>query len=208
GRYAFGNQPAIGQWNLARFAECLIDLVDANRPRAIERLTEVLNDYLGLNETHWLAGMRRKLGVAGAAEGDDRLALGLLSLMEEAGADFTLTFRSLSSAMRGADNDLQQALGSGPAVEDWLSRWRARLAMGERPPEQIAADLDRVNPLFIPRNHKVEEALAAATDRGDLTLFEELLSFISAPYKDRPDPSGYGKPPPPGTPPCRTFCGT
>lgn len=208
GRYAFGNQPAIGQWNLARLAECLIDLVDTDRPRAIERLTEVLNDYPGLYESHWLAGMRGKLGMEGAEDGDDRLAQGLLSLMEEAGADFTLTFRALSSAVRGVDGDLRQALGNGPTIEDWLGRWRARLAIGGRPPGQLAAGLDRVNPLFTPRNHKVEEALAAATDRGDLTLFDELLSFVSAPYTDRPDPSGYGRPPPPGTPPCRTFCGT
>lgn len=208
GRYAYGNQPAIGQWNLARLAECLIDLVDADRTRAIGQLTEVLGEYSSRYDGFWLSGMGQKLGLTGAAEGDGKLAQEFLSLMEGAGADFTLAFRGLSAAARGLDGDLRQALGSGPAVENWISRWRARLAQDGSPPAEIAARLDCANPLFIPRNHKVEQALAAATETGDLTLFEELLSFIGAPYADRPDPSGYGKPPPQGTPPCRTFCGT
>jgi serine/tyrosine/threonine adenylyltransferase len=202
GRYAYANQPAIAQWNLARLAEALLPLVDAEPARAVERVTPVVQSFAARFDGHWLAGMRAKLGLAGSAEPQDtELVRSLLAAMQAGELDFTRTFRRLCDAAEGAD-------GLAPLGE-WLPRWRARLAHDPQPaPAARAAAMRTVNPAFIPRNHRVEEALAAAVQEGDFGPFERLLTVLARPYEDQPGAAALAQPPAQPDPAYRTFCGT
>ena len=201
GRYSYANQPAIAQWNLARLAEALLPLFDANQTQAVEMASASVARFGARFDHHWLAGMRAKLGLVTADDADSELAQGLLGWMHDAGADFTNTFRQLSVA--GA---MDTPLPDGPA-ETWRRRWLARLARESRPAVAVAAHMQQHNAAIIPRNHKVEEALAAA-ERGDLSALHALLDALSSPYdhtRARPD---FTAPPHSGGRPYRTFCGT
>ncbi|MCU0974739.1 MAG: YdiU family protein [Steroidobacteraceae bacterium] len=210
GRYAYGNQPAIAQWNLARFAETLLPLMDPSEDRAIERATAVLGSFAALFDQQWLEGMRRKLGLATAEDGDVALAQDLLEAMQASSADFTLTFRGLCGAARdpAADAALRKLFANPAACDAWLVRWRERLARDPLAAPERAARMRAVNPAFIPRNHRVEQALDAAVDRGDLAPFEELLEVVIRPFEDRPALARYSTPPQPEERVLQTFCGT
>jgi serine/tyrosine/threonine adenylyltransferase len=201
GRYAYANQPPIAQWNLARLAETLLPLVDPAPAQAIERVTPVVEGFAARFEQYWLDGMRRKLGLASAEPEDAALVQGLLDAMQAAGADFTLTFRRLAD-------------GAGPGVlpgaglDAWLARWRARLARDPQAPAERAAAMRAVNPAVIPRNHRVEEALAAAVQEGDFGPFERLRAILASPYEDEPEAAAFMAPPAEPEPGYRTFCGT
>jgi serine/tyrosine/threonine adenylyltransferase len=218
GRYAYGNQPAIGQWNLARFAECLIPLLDDDQDAAIADATEALEAYAGLFENAYHAGLRRKLGLHTQQEGDVAFAGDLLQLMTDNGADFTLTFRRLSDAAadttsgaagdEGGDDVVRKLFIDTAAIDAWLARWRQRL---EQEPGDASARRDAmraVNPAFIPRNHRVEAVIRAAEDRDDFGPFEELLTVLSRPYEDQPEHEEYAEPPQEHERVLRTFCGT
>lgn len=198
GRYAYGNQPLILGWNLARLAEALLPLIDADQDKAVDKANALLEGIAGRYRAEWVALMRAKLGLSGEATGDGALADGLLAAMEGQGADWTLTFRRLATAV-GGDTRLVAPLFADPGpFLDWLPRWRARLA-GDAPARMVAQ-----NPAVIPRNHKVEEALAAATT-GDMAPFEALLDAVTRPFEERepymlPAPAGFGR--------HVTFCGT
>jgi uncharacterized protein YdiU (UPF0061 family) len=208
GRYAWGNQPAIGQWNLARLAETLISLIDSDHDRAVAAAMEVLQGYAALYRDCWLAVLRAKLGLAGQDTGDAALAQRLLDLMAGQGADWTLTFRRLSQVPRG-DADAVRAQFSDPAALDgWLGDWHARLTTEAAAPRDIAAGMDQANPAVIPRNHLVEAALDAAIG-GDPGPFEALLEAIAAPWAETPGREAFALPPPAAfTQGYRTFCGT
>ncbi len=209
GRYAYGNQPGIAQWNLARLAEALLPLVDAQEDRAVERATEVLMAYAPAYDAAWLARMRAKLGLSTAEEGDRDLALGLLSVMEAEKADWTLTFRRLSQVLRGDASALRLQFGNPGAIDGWLEDWKRRLAREGGAAEARAAAMDRVNPLVIPRNHKVEDAIRAAVWEADLAPFEALLDQITRPFDEAPGRDAFALPPPQSfTDSFRTFCGT
>ncbi len=191
GRYAYANQPLILGWNLARLAEALLPLLDASPERAVEIANDRLSGIAPRYRTEWLAVMRRKLGLVDEDPGDAALAEDLLTAMQ--GADWTLTFRRLAdeAALRPLFDDFSR-------MEAWLPRWRARAGDG------AARRLAAANPAVIPRNHKVEEALAAATD-GDMAPFHALLAAIQSPFTEAepymlPAPSGFGR--------YVTFCGT
>jgi uncharacterized protein YdiU (UPF0061 family) len=205
GRYAYGNQPGIAQWNLARLAETLVPLIDADEDRAVAMATEVLRDFAARYQAAHLALMRRKLGLSGDEPGDGALVARLLALMEAQGADWTLTFRRLSRALRGDAAAFRAQFTAPEAVDTWITDWRARVE-GDA---QAAADaMDRTNPIVIPRNHRVEEALAAAIT-GDAAPFEALLAAITTPCHEIPGREGYALPPPAAfTEGYRTFCGT
>lgn len=201
GRYAFGNQPSIAQWNLARLAETLLPLLHPEEQRAIEVATDALNGFVSRYENQWLAGMRRKLGLFNEEPEDKGLVDTLLGWMEKTGADFTLTFARLSGDAQtcGCADDAE--------FSAWSERWRARLA---RQPQSSAESesLRRAhNPAVIPRNHRVEEALAAA-QLGDLAPMERLLAALAKPYDHTNAPSDYQQPPQPSSQRYRTFCGT
>ncbi|MQX36276.1 protein adenylyltransferase SelO [Roseospira navarrensis] len=201
-RYAFGNQPAVAQWNLARLAEALLPLIHTDADQAVTRAEEAIGAFRDLYETRWTAMMRRKLGLPDAAPEDGSLIDDLLAWMQETGADYTNTFRTLTNA-----GTLPGAAGSHPddRARAWLDRWRAR--RGEADAATVAA-MRRANPAYIPRNHIVEDALAAATQRDDLAPLHALLAVLAAPHEPRPGLEAYTAPDPAGPGRYRTFCGT
>jgi len=202
-RYAYGNQPPIAQWNLARLAEAMLPLFDADRTRAIERANESILAFETRYKQQWLAGMRAKLGLLTAAEGDAALAEALLAWMQQTRADFTNTFRLLS------DDDAVQALAEADApFREWRERWMTRRARQPQPADEAIALMRRSNPAVIPRNHKVEEALAAATDAADLRPLDRLLAALAAPYDYAAASPELSTPAAADAIPYRTFCGT
>ena len=203
GRYAYGNQPAIGQWNLARFAETLLPLLDPDQNTAVEMATEILHEYPAVFERYWRTGMRRKIGLQTESTQDHQLITDLLDWMQTVQADFTNTFHDLSSPTRIADGIYQDE-----SFLAWHARWQQRLA-DEGPLADSSVELMRtVNPSVIPRNHRVEEALAAATDNDDPSVMHRLLQVLSAPYQRTEMHNEFQAPPPPSTLPYQTFCGT
>jgi uncharacterized protein YdiU (UPF0061 family) len=192
GRYAYGNQPRIAQWNLARLGETLLPLIDENTDAAVEAATDAVRGFTERYETYWDAGMAAKLGLDVP---DRALATDLLALLHAQRVDFTQFFRALS---RGTARDL---FLDREAFDAWARRWEALLPADRA---AAAAAMDRVNPVYIPRNHRVEEALAAATG-GDLEPFRRLLGVLAHPYDERPGLETYAEP---GTGPHVTYCGT
>ena len=185
GRYAYGNQPRIAQWNLARFAESLLALLAPDPEEAVKAATEVLEAFPAAFERYWLSGMRRKLGLRTEEDGDEESARSLLEWMRTTRADFTNTFRDLSE-------------GKEAGEAEWRAKWLRRA------PD--FALMRSANPAVIPRNHRVEEALAAA-ERDDLSVMHRLLDALSDPFEGRPGQDEYRVPPTDdGT--YRTFCGT
>jgi uncharacterized protein YdiU (UPF0061 family) len=207
GRYAFSRQPRIALWNLARLAECLLPLIHADDAAAAEAANAALQAFPEIYEREWLAGMRAKLGLQTAREEDEALAQGLVALMTRHAPDVTVLFRALADALRGEEAAAHVLLGGEVDATAWLAHWRGRLeAEGADLPARARA-MDSVNPLYIPRNHVVEAALKSA-EAGDIAPFERLLSAISQPFEARPGYDDLAASPPPGTPRCRTFCGT
>ncbi len=210
GRYAYGNQPRVAQWNLARLAETLLPLLADGEEAAVASARESLAAFEPAFGAAWLGGMRRKLGLATERAGDAELAEDLLKRMAENGADFTLTFRGLCDAAAGPEGDAAPAaLFADPgAYADWAARWRLRLAEEPAEPEMRRAAMRAENPAFIPRNHFVEAALTAAAERRDFAPFEELLGVLARPYDDQPGFERYAAPPRPEERVEQTFCGT
>ena len=202
GRYAYGNQPRIAQWNLARFAETLLPLLDADETRAIALATESVERFSVRFRHHWLAGMRRKLGLFTEEPEDAALIEAFLAWMQSAGADFTNTFAELGDVPR--ENDPRR---TDAKFATWLEQWRQRRA---RQPQSLAESdaLRRAHtPAFIPRNHLVEAALAAAGN-GDLTVMHRLLDVLTSPYDHTRVAAEFRAPAPPGSGEYRTYCGT
>lgn len=215
GRYAYGNQPIIAGWNLARFAETLLPLIADTAPdRAMSDVTEVINGFRQRYEMLWLLGVRAKLGLPAADDDGDvnheetrMLVQDWHDLLEKHTVDYTLAWRQLAPAAEGDAGALEALFPSSVAVQPWLQRWRR--CLGEQPTSKTAESIRAVNPIYIPRNHLVEEALAAASDDGNLTLFERLLDLVAHPYDERPGCEDYAKPAPREfTARYKTFCGT
>jgi len=208
GRYAYGNQPRVAHWNLACFAQALVPLLDADADAAVAAAQEVIDTFpTHFAEAHF-AGLRAKLGLSEAHDGDDALARDLLQLMTEAGADFTNTFRALVEAAAADDPAPARAQFADPAgFDDWAERWRRRLAAEATDPATRVATMRRANPAFVARNHRVEAALVAA-EEGDLAPFERLLAVLAKPFDDQPDAAEFAAPPRPGEEVEATFCGT
>ncbi|HUR87373.1 MAG TPA: YdiU family protein [Solirubrobacteraceae bacterium] len=205
GRYAYANQPGIAQWNLARLAETLLALLADDASAAHAAATAVLQSFPDRYLAYWTAGMRAKLGLADDHEDARTLADDLLALLHEQRIDYTSSFRALSSLLRGDAQPARTLFGASSALHAWAERWRQSLA-GD--PRAVAGAMDRCNPIYIPRNHLVEEALAAATG-GDLQPFEQLLEVLRRPFEERRGLERYAAPAPADFG-CeyRTFCGT
>jgi len=202
GRYAYRNQPLAAEWNLARFAEALLPLIDDDRDRAIALAVESLGAFRGRYSAAWAAGMRAKLGLPAGL--DDAVAAplvdDLMTLLEKDHVDYTSIFRALGSAARGDVSPARNLFLDLAAFDDWVGRWRVLGPDGDA--------MDRVNPIYIPRNHLVEEALTAAT-AGDLSPVERLLDAVTGPYDERPGLERYAAPAPEDFGATyRTFCGT
>ncbi len=210
GRYAYGNQPRIAQWNLTRFAETLLPLLADDTDAAVDVAQTALAAFMPLFEQSFAAGLRRKLGLLRADPGDTLLAKDLLDWMAANSADFTLTFRLLCDAADSAENDGQvRRLFDDPgAFDEWAGRWRERLSAERGDPAERLAVMRKANPAFFPRNHLVEEAITAAQDHGDFGPFETLLTVLAAPYDDQPGFARYAEPPRPDQVVHQTFCGT
>jgi uncharacterized protein YdiU (UPF0061 family) len=210
GRYAYGNQPRIAKWNLARLAETLLPLFAGDRDTGIEAANDALDRFASHFETAYAAGLRRKLGLFRAMPDDLGLAQDLLERMARNAADFTLTFRLLSDASNsiGADAAVRSLFTNPVAYDDWAHRWRHRLAEDGGDAGDRLAAMRAASPAFIPRNHLVEEALSAAVNNGESASFERLLTVLSRPYEDQPDFGHYADPPQPYQVVHQTFCGT
>jgi uncharacterized protein YdiU (UPF0061 family) len=201
GRYAYGNQPLILAWNLARLAECLVSWFGADEETAVAVANRRLGGIAALYRAAWVDVMRRKLALEGAQDEDGALADDLLAAMQGQGADWTLTFRRLARAADGDEAPLTALFSDATALRAWLPRWRARLAA------DAPARLRAANPAVIPRNHLVEEALAAATV-GDMAPFEALLAELRRPFAPEAGRERFTLPAPTSFGPYVTFCGT
>ncbi|PJN92205.1 protein adenylyltransferase SelO family protein, partial [Bacillus sp. mrc49] len=202
GRYAYGNQPVIGGWNLARFAESLLPLLDEDLDSAVKLAQEKISAFNELHHAHWLAGMRAKLGLYNEETQDEALINGLLSMMKKHGADYTNTFRALTF-----DKLEDTVLFGAPEYVQWHELWQARLGRQQESKASASQLMQSSNPAVIPRNHRVEAALAAAVEKGDYSVMERLLDVLSNPYEHSAKQAEYTTLPVSSTP-YRTFCGT
>lgn len=210
GRYAYMNQPAIGGWNLTRLAECLLPILSGDEDLAVAQAQEALGAYATTFEKAHEAGLRRKLGLRTEQDGDAALGRDLLKAMSANGTDFTLTFRRLSSAVSGPEVDAGvRSLFSDPSTDDqWVPRWRQRVAQEETDEVARRAAMRAVNPAYIPRNHQVEAMIRAAVDHDDFGPFEALQTVLAKPFDDQPPYARYAEPPQPHERVYQTFCGT
>ncbi|MDJ0356290.1 protein adenylyltransferase SelO family protein [Paenarthrobacter sp. PH39-S1] len=201
GRYSYRNQPVVAEWNLARLAEALLPLFQDDQEQAIALAVESLGSFRHHYSAAWSAGMKAKLGlpVGLASEVVSPVVDELLTLLQEIHVDSTSFFRSLSGAARGNAGPVRGLFLDLAAFDAWLKRWDAL-----HPDADV---MDRVNPVYIPRNHLVEEALTAATE-GDLDPFKRLLDAVRTPYEERPGLERYAAPAPENFGAYRTFCGT
>ncbi|MDL4864773.1 protein adenylyltransferase SelO family protein [Halomonas elongata] len=209
GRYAYVNQPVIIQWNLARFAETLVPLIDSDGERAVERATPIIRDVSDRFEARWREVMRAKLGLATEEDGDGELAQALLDAMRTGRADFHLAFRHLADAVESQAEAprLWEIFESTDELETWLPRWRERLGRESVSNDEIVTRLNAANPAVVPRNHRVAEAIAAA-EQDDFGPFEALLAVITDPYTTPDTEVDYTRPPRDAEKVLRTFCGT
>lgn len=203
GRYAYGNQPSIAGWNLARFAEALLPLLHDDINEAVKVAENALLDFTGIFETDWLAGMRKKLGLFNEEEQDEVLINRLLDLMKKYRADYTNTFLGLTFE---GEND--GVLFNTSEFTSWKVLWferRERQAQSKAESDQLMRDS---NPAVIPRNHQVEAALEAAETKGDYSVMERLLDMLSNPYAHSKEQEEYAKPAGASATPYQTYCGT
>ena len=209
GRYAYANQPYIAAWNLARLAETLLELIDPDQGKAIAWAEDAVRAFMSAYDANWLRGMKAKIGLIADLPEDLSLVEQLLDAMHKGKADFTLTFRRLAATVDGGADSAVTSLFIEPGiVEQWLSRWRERLSNESRPPADIAREMQRINPAFILRNHRIERAIDAAVEEGDFSKAIELHAVLARPFDDQPAFAGYLEPPRPGDWKCKTFCGT
>jgi uncharacterized protein YdiU (UPF0061 family) len=223
GRYAYANQPTIGKWNMGRFAQTILPLLDQDLAKASVIANELVETFDELYHSHWLKLMSRKLGLFTIKDGDDKLIQSLLNIMQSEKLDFTNTFRQLSNVLASsnrhceersdaaicwsyAQTDCRAALAMTDA--GWIESWLKKLQFENKPIEAHINLMKSTNPAFIPRNYLVEAAINSATKTGDFAPMEELLSVLKQPYLDQPQYTTYTKPPRPEERVCKTFCGT
>lgn len=207
GRYAYGRQPQIMHWNMARFAEALLPAIHAVDPDDVERAKELVAAIPERFRAAWFARMRRKLGLASADDADADLIDGLFGELERLHVDFTSFFRALAMLLRGDAAMMEALLPAPDAMAGWIAGWWAGLEREATGPVERAAAMDAVNPLYIPRNHLVEAALAAA-EAGDMAPWTKLLEVVRHPYVARAGWEAFAGPAPEDFGPYRTFCGT
>ncbi|WP_018249883.1 protein adenylyltransferase SelO [Orenia marismortui] len=203
GRYAYKNQPPIGEWNLARFAETLLPLLDDKQEKAVKLAKDTVSSFAKLYRYNWLKGMRSKLGIFNEEIEDESLIEDLLNMMEKYKLDYTNTFLALTF-----DNFEDEELYNSKEFNQWYKRWQQRLERQQESKEYSHQLMKKNNPALIPRNHRVEEALDAAVQKGDYSIMKQLLNVLSNPYAHSPEQVGYSTPPEPSDIPYQTFCGT
>jgi len=202
GRYAYFNQPGIAKWNLARLAESLIPLIDNDKDKAIKIATETINGFAELYKKNWFEMMRKKLGLLGKELKDEGLIIDLLTWMHQNKADYTNTFCYLMNEKIKEDK-----IYSNQGFISWKQQWQERLKLHKNSPEKSLKLMHSANPLVVPRNHKVEEALEAANN-DDLNPMKNLLKVLEKPYENQEGIGEYQSPAPPTNEKYQTFCGT
>lgn len=207
GRYAYANQPNICRWNMARLGSALAPVIVEEDKDGIDAANALLGAFPSRYHAAWLAGMRRKLGLAGEQEGDLDLAAQLLMAMEGQQVDFTLFFRNLARVPDGGRQEIAAMFGDPARIAAWLDHWLERIATDEMPASKREAAMNAANPLYVSRNQKVEEALKAA-EEGDMAPFEKLLDIVRNPFEERAGLYDYTLPAPAGSPAYVTYCGT
>ena len=210
GRYSFNNQPRIARWNLARFAQCLLPIMGDDAEASLAHAQHLIDTFQERYQPVWLSGMRKKLGLTEEADDDLELVEGLLQLMADSRADFTLTFRALcdvSASDDGSEEAFKLQCGQSEGTDTWLASWHRRLAAENSQDEPRRDGMRRVNPRYIPRNHLVEHAISAAMD-DDFQPFEDLVAVLSSPFDDQPGKEDFASPPGPDQIVHQTFCGT
>ena len=210
GRYAYGNQPSIAGWNLAQLAHALLPVIDDDSEAAVAAAQSAINAFPAQYQAAWQRGMLRKIGIEKAADGDEELLGDLLTVMEEQKTDFTLTFRALADRVHPSSADgcgVSDLFTFSDAWNPWLQRWTDRIGSESRTDEEIQTAMNSVNPAFIPRNHLVEEAIAAAYD-GNLQPFKLLGEVLARPFEYDANHVVFATPPRPEQVVCATFCGT
>ncbi len=203
GRYAYGNQPYMGAWNLTRFAETLLPLLHPDQPRAVTLAQDALAEYSALYQRHWLEGMTAKLGLFTQETDDESLVQELLKMMQDHGADYTNTFLALTFA-----ETENTPMSDTTEFQQWLAKWQARRARQEQPIAAAQKLMRDNNPAVIPRNHQVEAALETAWKENDPGPLHRLLAVLEKPYAHTPEQAAYAAPPAPNTRPYQTYCGT
>ena len=207
GRYAYQNQAPIAQWNLARLAETLLPLIDDNSDKAIEMATQAINQFPEKYTANWLEGMCEKVGLTTQEDEDLELMNDLLAAMDGQNADYTLLFRHFADVIQDQPQAASELFDDASSFELWAKRWRSRLSREALTTAESVELMNRVNPIYIARNHKVEEALAAAVN-NDYSKFEMLMDVLSQPYELQEGRSEYAQPAPKEFGDYKTFCGT
>lgn len=207
GRYAFGQQPLVCRWNMYRLASALIEAIAAVDEADAEAARVLLEEFPTRYQRHWLTGLRPKLGLATAEEGDLDLGEALFAALEGQGADFTRLFRALSASLTAGYDPVAGEVTDRDAFAPWFARWQERLAREPLDPVERAAGMDRVNPLYIPRNHRVDAALKAA-EAGDMAPFLTLLEVVTHSYEPHAEWAEFALAPAAGAPHFVTYCGT
>lgn len=208
GRYAYGNQPVMAKWNLARFAETLLPLFDQDNAKAIDLATNEINAFAERFQQFWLQEMRLKLGLTTIEDGDIDLVNGLYTAMDGQNVDFTKLFRNLADVVSGNISGAQSLFDSPKKFDEWNVIWAKRLARDPIDVCKRMAAMNAVNPIYIPRNHKVEEALKSAERDTNYDLFDKLMLVLANPYEKRDGLEEYEVPAPKDFGPYQTFCGT
>ena len=201
GRYAYCNQPIITKWNLSRFAECLIPLIDKDQKKAIQFATEIIDSFEKKYEEKWINMMRDKLGLSGIDEKDKLLIIDLLTWMHQKKIDYTNTFCHLMDIKVKDEKNYKDK-----GFQNWKKRWQERLRLNNNSPKKYLKLMKNVNPFIIPRNHKVEEALKAA-EKDNLKPVSQLIEILREPYTQHKDILNYQVPSPINEK-YQTFCGT
>lgn len=203
GRYAYGNQPKLAAWDLARFAETLIPLIHTNQDEAVDLAQNAISEFANIYEENWLSGMRSKLGIFNEEDEDKSLIDNLLSMMHKYGADYTNTFVALT-----IDKKDGIAMFSTSEFSKWNELWQERLTRQSETKESVKQLMQSSNPYIIPRNHRVEEALDAAVKNEDYGVMDRLLDALSKPFAYSKEQDEYSTLPEPSNRSYRTFCGT
>ena len=208
GRYAYSNQPLILSWNLARFAETLIPLIDKNEQNSIDILTQKISSIRDKYEKAWLKVMSEKIGITKIQDGDLDLINELLDIMKNERADFTLVFRYLADFIIGKENLLINLFDNSKKINKWIINWKNRIEKEGKFDKSLCTKMKKINPLYIPRNHLVEYALDEALSKENYKPFYNLLSFVTNPYDEVFNSEEYTLPAPITDKPYKTFCGT
>ena len=210
GRYSYGNQPIIAQWNIACLAQAILPLIDKEKDSAYQQAKEIIDIFPSLYQSTLNSGFLQKIGLSNEMDGDIQLMKDLLSFMADGKADFTLTFRKLcevSFENSNQDSALRSLFEKPEIFDKWIERWRNRLLKETTKLDDIKKKMKKINPAFIPRNHLVEEAINKALIE-DFTAFHNLITICTEPFKSQPDFDDHMKPPNPHEEVKQTFCGT